>query len=337
MHWSALDDLQRIAAGQHSLFTTAQAAALGISVYALEQACHRRWLRWVRRSVYAFEGHQPSRWEPVVAAALAGGPSAAISHRAAAVIHGFWGIANAQPELTIPGNRSRRMKGVLIHRSNELDPDDVVFRSGVQITSAVRTLIDVAPSVTDYLLPRIIDEGSIARLWTPERIAERLNGFAERRRGTQRLRPLLAERMGEADPDSPLEQRVIRVLKPWLPAFEVHHRITLGGRIVELDVAWPEHQIAAEIDGRHVRVASRTKFDSDRLRSNLLEKGGWRVVHLTSGMDDLTLLAQLTPLFPTELIDRRIHSDVARLSPEQGETRRPSAPASYKGRQRPAD
>ncbi len=212
-----------------------------------------------------------------------------VSHRAAALTHGFWGLADAEPELTVPGTGSRRIEGVRIHRSTGFDADELISRSGVQITSAVRTLIDLAPSASEYLLPRIIDEGSIARLWTAEQVLERLDRFGKRPRGTLRLRQLLAERMDEANPDSPLEQRVIRVLKPWLPPFTVHHRVSLGGRIVELDVAWPEHQIAAEIDGRHVRVASRTKFDSDRLRSNLLETSGWRVVHLTAGMDDLTL------------------------------------------------
>jgi hypothetical protein len=207
------------------------------------------------------------------------------------------------------------MAGVRIHRSIGLGHGDVVDRRGVQVTSPVRTLIDVASTTSDYLLPRIMDEGTISRLWTAEQIAGRLEEFSVGPRGGRRLGKLLTERMDEANPDSPLEQRVIRVIKPWLPPFKVHHRIELAGRIVELDVAWPQHQIGAEIDGRTVRVASRTKFDSDRVRSNLLETCGWRVVHLTSTMDDLTLLAQLIPLFPPELIGWRIRSDVARLAP----------------------
>jgi hypothetical protein len=58
------------------------------------------------------------------------------------------------------------------------------------------------------------------------------------------------------------------------------------------------------------------KFDSDRVRSNLLETSGWRVVHLTSTMDDLTLVAQLVPLFPANLIDWRLRSELSARASE---------------------
>ena len=204
------------------------------------------------------------------------------------------------------------MQGVWIHRSLAFLPADVLERSGVRVTSLVRTLLDVAPYTSDYVLARIIDEGAIARLWTAEAIVARLEaGSGERRTSTPRLNRLLALRLGESHPDSQLEQRVIRVIKPWLPPFSVHHRMELGGRTVELDVAWPEYRFGAEIDGRLVRSASRSKFDSDRLRSNLLELHGWRVVHLTAAMDDCTLLAQVVPFFPPGVIDARVRARVA--------------------------
>jgi hypothetical protein len=89
-------------------------------------------------------------------------------------------------------------------------------------------------------------------------------------------------------------------MKGRVPPFEAHYRLQLGGRVVELDMAWPAYHIAGEVEGRGIRVMSRTKFESDRLRSNLLLRCGWREVHLTAAMDALTLLAQVVPLFAGE-------------------------------------
>jgi hypothetical protein len=304
-----------ISTEQLVLCTTAQAQDLGISYEELRHLSEQGWLRSVRRGVFAFSGRLPSKWEPILAASLAGGPAAIISHQAAAAVHGFWGVIDADPELTIVGSAGRRMAGVRIHHSTGFDPKDIVERHGAHLTSPIRTLIDLAPAMNAYGLPRMIDEGSIGRLWTPEDITARLDQFSTGRRGSKRLRDLLEERQNESRPDSALEQRAIRIVKRWLPGFVVHYRVTLGGRVIEFDIAWPDYLLAAEIDGRSVRVASRTKFDSDRVRSNLLESHGWRVVHLTSTMDEHTLVAQLVPFFPDHLVEHwRLRAGGARRS-----------------------
>jgi hypothetical protein len=292
--------LQIQASRQHGLFTTAQARAVGVSHSAAQKAVERGWIRRVRRSVYVFTGQPPSPWEAILAASLAAGPAAAISHLAAAAIHRFWGVARPAPELTLPGAAGRSMAGVKVHRSEAMPAEDVVRCAGMRVTSPIRTVIDIAPSTGDYLLSRIVDEGAIARLWTAEEIDARLRRFAhDRRHGVAVLRRLVAARIGEGHPDSVLEQRIFRVLRRRVPPFEVHHRIQLDGRILELDVAWPERRIAAEIDGRRIRMTSGTKFESDRLRSNLLERSGWQEIHLTAAMDDRTIIAQVLPLFRT--------------------------------------
>jgi hypothetical protein len=304
------DRLRVLASTEHGLFTLAQACATGACVAGLRHAVDRGWLRTVRRGVYAFAGRPPHQWESSFAAWLAAGPAAVISHRSAAAMHRFWGIVGGQPELTILGRTGRNMAGVRIHRPLALFPSDVVQRNQIQVTSPIRTLIDVAPSISDHVLSRVIDEGTIARMWTAERIITRLDAPSVER-PSPRLRRLLGLRLDESNPDSVLEQRVLRAIKPWVPPFVVHHRVEAAGRILELDVAWPEYLLGAEIDGRQVRIASRSKFDSDRLRSNLLELAGWRIVHLTAGMDHLTLLAQLIPFFPPELIDVRLRADLS--------------------------
>jgi hypothetical protein len=295
------------------MFTSGQAAAVGVPSKALYQAMERGWLRRVRRGVYAFAGRLPFQWESIVAVALAAGPDAVISHAAAAAIHGFWGIARPRPELTVPNRNGRLIQGAKLHRSTEMLPKDLHVRGAVRLTAPIRTLIDSAPAINDYLLPRVIDEGSIQRLWTPEQIADRLDEMGRPgHRGTFRLRGYLEARMGEGNPADVLEQRVIRAVKPHVPPFQIHHLVELDGRLIEMDMAWVEYFVNGEIEGRYIRMASRTKFDSDRERSNLLQRHGWRQVHFTATMDDATLLAQVVPFFPREVIDPRIWAEAHR-------------------------
>src|ERR1700738_4625354 len=139
-----INRLQMLAACQHGLFTVDQATVIGVSRKALRHAVSSGWLRHVRIGVYAVAGLPPSRWESVMAAALAVGPRAVVSHSSAALIHRFHGIAPAGRELTRAGTAGSRLSGVTVHRSRILRPEDIEMRNGVRVTTPVRTVIDMA-------------------------------------------------------------------------------------------------------------------------------------------------------------------------------------------------
>jgi len=92
---------------------------------------------------------------------------------------------------------------------------------------------------------------------------------------------------------------VIRVLKGHVPPFVVHYHITLEGTDIEMDIAWPEHKVDGEVEGRWVRATSKTKFDRDKRRANLLAAYGWRLVYFTSEMSDKTILAEARRAVPS--------------------------------------
>jgi hypothetical protein len=153
----------------------------------------------------------------------------------------------------------------------------------VAVTTAARTLVDIAARVPPSYLGKLLDEGCVAGLWTWNELSDLIE------RGTRRpaiddLRHLVIERLGTGG-DVGLEARIVRVLEAFRP-FQVHHRIVLNGSIYELDIAWPEYRVAAECDGWGVRSRSRSKFDHDRRKGNDLIAAGWTVVHLTSAMSD---------------------------------------------------
>jgi hypothetical protein len=222
------------------------------------------------------------------------------------------GIAPPVPELIVVGASGRSLAGTKVHYStHDLPAEDVHLWSGLKITSPVRTLADIARGIEDQLLGKIVDEGTIARLWTPEQIDQRvarLDGPGWH--SCKRLRGLLVPRLGHGDPDSALEQRVIRLLDGQVPPFEVHLVVFLEGQAVEMDIAWKEHRIDGEADGLAVRKTSRSKFDWDRERANLLTRHAWRQVHFTSTMSDRTILSHVVPLFPREAIAKDVWADI---------------------------
>jgi hypothetical protein len=304
MNPNAIRHLHDIASRQHGLFSIRQAEALGVTRWEVETAVTRGWLRAVRRSVYAVAGTAEGRWQPVMAAALAAGPGAAVSHRSAAAIHGFAGmIAGDLPELTIPFDCRRRLAGVRLHRSRSLAAEDLQVRRGVQLTTPIRTVIDIAGGTGDYLLGKVLDDGAIRRLWTPEAVADRLDRLGHSgRAGTIRLKALLDQRRGEGPQESELEQRVLRVLKrlkPQVPDPVVHYQRVLSGRVIDMDLAWPEHRIDGEIDGylAHVQLSD---FERDRTRANVLGAHEWHIVHWTSAMDDATIAEHILRHFGTD-------------------------------------
>lgn len=234
-----------------------------------------------------------------MAAALAVGSKAVVSFASAALVHRFHGIAPGLPELTWEGTAGMALSGVVIHRSRILRPEDIEMRNGIRVTTPVRTVIDMAGRTGDYLLGRILDDGNTRRLWTAEMVAAALDGFAGSGGGppgTTRLRRLLTERMGEGYNDTKLEQRILRVLKGKVPDPVPHFQLVLDGKVIDMDLAWPEYRIDGEIDSYDAHI-QRSDFERDRVRANRLGAAGWRLVHWTSTMDDDTIIAQVRPYF----------------------------------------
>ncbi len=290
-----LRQLLALAAAQEFVVSTRQGTELGFSAEMMRKATRPGLLRRQRRSVYGLAGVPGSWRQRLVTAALAAGPDAVISHRSAAVLHHFDGIVADTPELLFPHHCRRQLQGVLVHRSRTLDPIDITVVGGLRVTTPIRTVIDLAPMVGDYLLGRILDEGAISRLWTAEQVLAHVEQLARPgRTGVNRLRSLLALRLDEGHPHSVLEQRVWRVLRAAsVPHFETHHVVTIEGQRIEMDLAWLDQKIDGEVDGLAVR-RSRTKFEQVSRRDNLLGADGWHIVHFTAQMTDSELVAAAT-------------------------------------------
>jgi hypothetical protein len=304
--------LTEIASRQRGLFSAAQAARLGASYAQLMRAESSGELRRVTRGVYAIGGATPSLWEPLVAVALLAGPGAVVSHGSAAAVHRFeygadlgrlrgWGrgpngsngsngsveAAGGAPlvEVTfMPGTRSHRaVKGAVTHFATDLGQRDIVERRGILVTAPARTLVDLAGRLGPVLTEKVLDEGLLVRRWTVADLAESLGRARLNIAGRAHLARLLALRSEEPSADSALEMAVFRALRELMP-FEVHYCLSLEGYDFVLDAAWPPKKVAAEVVGRSHRVASRSAFDKERLKLNILARHGWKVAHITATM-----------------------------------------------------
>jgi predicted transcriptional regulator of viral defense system/very-short-patch-repair endonuclease len=294
-----------VARSQRGVITLSQLTSIGFSRYRIGRMERDGWMREIRPGAFAVGSAKRSAWDDAIAAGLLAGPGAVLSHRTAAAIHGFRGLLiPSTPELSVPAGRNPRLPGVILHRVAHLEDCDVIRRYNLGITSPARTVVDLAGCLQDQLLGQIIDEGTISRSWTATEIRDAAERAGARGRpGQQRLRRVLASRLGERPADSMLELRILRTLAPYAP-FEVHYQLVLDGLLIILDIAWPTWKVGAECDGFAVHERSRRRFDRDREAMNLLLEHGWKVVRLTSAMDDATVLRTVGALLPASAVAR---------------------------------
>ena len=279
----------RLADRQHGVVLSSQLRAGGVSDQTVRTLAGKGWLVAVRRGAWVV-GRPPTSWQQVVAVGLLAGPSAALSHTTAARIHRFAPVVGGpRPEISVRYPRNSRMDGVCVHRVRDLGPRDVLEVRGVSVTTPARTLVDLAARLPGPLIATMFDEALIARALDAGEVGAVLDRLPNRR-GIAHLRSLVESRLERPVADSRLEARVVAVLEPLAP-FQVQHQVILDGRVLVLDVAWPEARVALESDGWAVHTRSRSKFDGDRRRDNLLAAHGWLTGHVTSAMSDHEILA----------------------------------------------
>lgn len=210
-----------------------------------------------------------------MAALLAVGDDAVLSHRSAAV---FWGLTRDEGRrvaVTAP-RPLHSAAGIELHRT-ALREDEVRYREGIRVTCVPRTLLDLAAVLDTRRLRRALEQAEVLRLAD----SLSLDGLLTRypgRHGFAALIGVLGE--GVQPPGltrSELEDRFLDFLeKHGLPRPRVNATI----ETFEVDFAWPKTRLIAELDG-HAFHAHRHAFERDRLRDRALQAAGWRVVRVT--------------------------------------------------------
>jgi predicted transcriptional regulator of viral defense system len=138
-----------IASSQGGYFTAKQAHDAGFSVRLLQHHTDQGRFRRIHRGVYRLRDFPSAPHDEVMAALMAVGSSAVVSHESGLDILGLSDAIPDEIHLTVPRTKrhSPRLPGVVVHTTTRpLARSDVVVRDGIRVTSPVRTILDVAES-----------------------------------------------------------------------------------------------------------------------------------------------------------------------------------------------
>lgn len=235
-------------------------------------------LHLLHRGVYAVGHWAVTREGELLAAVLAGGPGAVLSHASAAELYELPLVKEGLVEV-IAGSKAKR-PGIRFHRC-QLEPLEVTLHKRIPVTTPERTILDLAARLSTDRLERLIRQAEYDHLATatsPSSCFSRHKGA----RGSKRLRKALNLSTETTGRDrSKLERKFLAFIRRnALPRPKLNHRIELPNRTVYADAAWPEHHLIVELDGRKAH-ANRHSFESDRARDRDLLVAGWTTTRVT--------------------------------------------------------
>lgn len=271
-------------ASHHGVITRDEALRCGLTAARIKSNVRsRRWLV-IAPSTYRVAGAPPTWMGTARARALAS--RGIVSHAAAARVYGLDGFHRARLEITVREGSSRSRDHVVRwHRSTQMHLADQHEVRQVPVTGIARTVLDLAGVVGLARLDEVIDDVLRRRLTDWAALYDVLCRHSRRgRNGCGPLRAVLDRRYGESVvPDSRWNRMVGQLvadagLVP--PKFEYEVRDDRGRFIARVDLAWPKHRLAVELDSVRFHLNS-TSFVTDRRRTNQLMSCGWRVLAYT--------------------------------------------------------
>jgi very-short-patch-repair endonuclease len=242
-----------IASRQHGAISSRQIYDAGLSRDAVLERRRAGRLHVLHRGVYAVGHIAPSNERRWMAAALALGDGAVLSHRSAAALWELLRPIEGLVDVSLPSRSGRRRRqGIRIHRPESLQPHETARQRGIPVTSPARTLADLRSIVSDRELRRAIRQADFLGLPTGPEI--------------------------EVDKTrSELERRFLWICRRHrLPMPAVN--ISIGGMTV--DFCWAEQKLVVETDGYRFH-RGRAAFEDDRDRDLKLRALGLDVVRLS--------------------------------------------------------
>lgn len=217
-----------------------------------------------------------------MAAVLACGPDAVLSHRSAADL---WQLRRdlhrSSIDVTAPGRRGRIPLGIDAHRHGSLLSVDKTIRCGVPCTTVARTLLDLSAAVSVRELREAVAEAEVQRLLDRDALTALIQRSSGRR-GVARLR-MIADELDPATrwTRSVLERHFLALCRrAHLPAPEVNVLLDLGDVRFRPDFLWRTAGLIVETDGRRFHDTS-AATEKDARREQRLQMAGWRVSRCT--------------------------------------------------------
>jgi hypothetical protein len=282
-----------LAGRQWGVVSLAQMRVAGLSDDAVQRRVRSGRLHRLHHGVYAV-GHtvvkREGRW---LAAVLASGNGAVLSHRSAAA---HWGLLQSEATRTDVTAPRRRAANATIrpHISRSLIARDTTTHQGIPITSVPRSLLDLAATVKSDRLERALAQAEHLELYDHRAITELL-ARAHGHRGKGALTEATA-----VEPKLTRSEWEVRMLRLVRIAALPEPLVNLPFDAPEYgeckpDFHWPSHRLIVETDGWRTH-RTRAAFESDRAKDAALTATGYRVVRFTWRTPDATIVRRLKAL-----------------------------------------
>ena len=214
-----------------------------------------------------------------MAAVLASGPGACLSHRSAARLWRLMPLGDEWPEVTTPPGHRARRRGIVCREAAVTD-DEWEVVDGIPITSAFRTIFDLGALLKKRELERAWHEALVQELRATVSLPVLLERYPGRR-GARNLRALLESERPEGITRNDFEEAFMALVDAHgVPRPRMNADLAVRGRFFEIDALWERERVALELDSRGVH-GTPVKFESDRQRDRILVAEGWRTMRVT--------------------------------------------------------
>jgi hypothetical protein len=268
--------ISRLAQRQHGVVARGQLLGAGLTAKHVRGRIERGLLHPVHPGVYAV-GHRRlmprGRW---LAAVLACGPGALLSHRSAAALHGLLHARLSSTDVTAPGSGRRAPSGICLHRTRCLDPTDRTTIDAIPATSIPRTLLDLAEVVDRLTLKRAFEEADRLGL-LHLRALDQVRARGRGRHGLAAFDAALAAHTRPPDVRSELERRFLELCeREGIPPPAVN--VLVADHVV--DCLWPAERLVVELDG-FAYHRTRAAHDRDHERDTALAIAGFHVLRFS--------------------------------------------------------
>ena len=211
-----------------------------------------------------------------MAAVLACGDGAVLSHTSAGALRGIRATAASRIDVTVTRLSSLTRPGIRVYRHPDLIPADLTELDGIPVTSLSRTLLGLATFLREAALERACEQAVVNGAFDMREMEDLLRR-SRGKRGVRRLRNVLARGdLGENVPASGLEVRFRDLCaQAGLPKPAINRYLLLGDEYHRVDFLWREQRVVIETDGSRYHSTGWQQA-RDARRDRLLGEHGYR-------------------------------------------------------------
>jgi hypothetical protein len=293
--------IRRLAEHQHGVVARWQLLEIGLSSRLIRDRVEVGSLIPIFPGVFALGHRRISKYGRWLAAVLASGPGAVLSHGSAMEL---WGLRGSRGDIEVlrrSGGAHRRRPEIRLHQTRSLPDDHVTTKLGIPVTTPERALLDMAPRLDTKQLERSLVEGDKSGCIRWPKLQAMVRGWRGKK-GIGRLRLVAMEvDPRAADTFAPSEIDFLALCREFgVPLPQVN--VLVEGFLV--DFYWPAQRLVVESDS-FAHHTNRPTFEEDYERTVKLTAAGYEVHRTTWRM-----LAWSPDLF-MKLVQTSLHKRTA--------------------------